>query len=169
MHSLLKAFDDGFKSMEKAKNEEASDLETKKQEKSKKTAQKLEKIHSGISNLQALTSKLKLSFNDDDSSNVQTNEDVHTPNKTQALDEKNATQALPDSKNNTLAAKPVSSSATKPSLSQSKKNMIKHVVNKPSKKEPVQNKTKSAKVLPKKASPAKKVAKKGSMVQKSTK
>ena len=169
MHSLLKAFDDGFKSMEKAKNEEANDLETKKQEKSKKTAQKLEKIHSGISNLQALTSKLKLSFNDDDSSNVQTNEDVHTPNKTQALDEKNATQALPAHKNTTSTDKSESSIVTKPALAQSKKNMIKHVVNKPSKKEPVQNKTKSAKVLPKKASPAKKVAKKGSMVQKSTK
>ena len=86
MHSLLKAFDDGFKSMEKAKKEEVSDLEVQKQEKSKKTAQKFEKIHSGISNLQALTSKLKLSFNDEESSNVQTSEDQPSSNKTESLD-----------------------------------------------------------------------------------
>jgi chromosome segregation ATPase len=67
MHALLEAFDEGFQAMDKAKKDEASDvqIDTESEELNTKRVKKLDKIHSSISNLEALTSKLKLSFNDE--------------------------------------------------------------------------------------------------------
>lgn len=64
MHSLLKAFTEGFEAMDKAKSDEL-DSQLAQQEVDKKRASKLDKLNVGISNLEALTSKLKLSFGDD--------------------------------------------------------------------------------------------------------
>jgi hypothetical protein len=55
--------------MDKAKKEESSEVqveaEAEGQEVNTKRVKKLDKIHSSISNLEALTSKLKLSFDDE--------------------------------------------------------------------------------------------------------
>ena len=64
MHSLLKAFTEGFEAMDKAKSDEL-DNELAEKAAEKKRASKLDKLNLGISNLEALTSKLKLSFGDD--------------------------------------------------------------------------------------------------------
>jgi len=83
MHSLLKAFTEGFEAMDKAKSDEI-DNELAEQEADKKRASKLDKLNLGISNLEALTSKLKMSFsNDQDSAPasveaVQSKADVRT-------------------------------------------------------------------------------------------
>jgi hypothetical protein len=65
MHSLLKAFTEGFDAMDKAKTDEVNELTIQNEERQKKRVRKLDKIHSSISNLEQLTSKLKLSFNDE--------------------------------------------------------------------------------------------------------
>jgi hypothetical protein len=65
MHSLLKAFTEGFDAMDKAKTDEVNELTIQNEERQKKRVKKLDKIHSSISNLEQLTSKLKLSFNDE--------------------------------------------------------------------------------------------------------
>lgn len=61
--------------MEKAKKEEGTDIkvETKKND---KRVKKMNKIHSGMANLEALTSKLKMSFGGEDK--LENNEDVQT-------------------------------------------------------------------------------------------
>jgi hypothetical protein len=63
MHSLLKAFTEGFEAMDKAKSDELDNELVKKAE--KKRASKFDKLNLGISNLEALTSKLKMSFGDE--------------------------------------------------------------------------------------------------------
>ena len=65
MHSLLKAFTEGFDAMDKAKAEEVEQLQIEKDHREKTRVKKLDKLHSGISNLEALTSKLKMSFDGD--------------------------------------------------------------------------------------------------------
>ena len=67
MHSLLKAFTEGFDAMDKAKSDEL-DSQLAEQAAEKKRASKLDKINVGISNLEALTSKLKMSFGGDSDS-----------------------------------------------------------------------------------------------------
>jgi hypothetical protein len=62
MHSLLKAFTEGFEAMDKAKEDEVEEL---KQKKEAKRVQKFDKVHTGIDNLEALTSQLKMSFDDE--------------------------------------------------------------------------------------------------------
>lgn len=52
--------------MDKAKADEVSELLIEKSEKEEQRFQKLNKINSGFSNLEALTSKLKMSFDDND-------------------------------------------------------------------------------------------------------
>ena len=61
--------------MEKAKKEEGTDIkvETKKND---KRVKKMNKIHSGMANLEALTSKLKMSFGGEEK--LENNEDVQT-------------------------------------------------------------------------------------------
>ena len=66
MHSLLKAFTEGFEAMDKAKNDEVEELKLKKQKKEEQRVQNFEQVHSGISNLEALTSQLKMSFDDNE-------------------------------------------------------------------------------------------------------
>lgn len=56
MHSLLKAFTEGFEAMDKAKTDEIEELKKKKSAKDEERAKKFDKVHSGISNLEALTS-----------------------------------------------------------------------------------------------------------------
>jgi hypothetical protein len=63
MHSLLKAFTEGFEAMDKAKEDEVTELRNKKEA---KRVQKFDKVHSGIDNLEALTSQLKMSFDDEE-------------------------------------------------------------------------------------------------------
>jgi hypothetical protein len=65
MHSLLKAFTEGFEAMDKAKTDEL-DNELAERATEKKRANKLDKLNLGITNLEALTSKLKMSFDDKD-------------------------------------------------------------------------------------------------------
>ena len=94
MKSLLKAFTEGFEAMDKAKGDEVAQLQIEKAEREKKRVKKLDKIHSGISGLEALTSKLKLSFNDDapkPEEHVQTQEDVNV-NATKKADIKKAAE-----------------------------------------------------------------------------
>jgi hypothetical protein len=83
MHSLLKAFTEGFEAMDKAKTDELEN-EVAERASEKKRANKLDKLNLGISNLEALTSKLKMSFGDENkdqspASNeaVQSNSDIH--------------------------------------------------------------------------------------------
>lgn len=83
MHSLLKAFTEGFEAMDKAKSDEL-DSELAQKAADKKRASKLDKLNLGISNLEALTSKLKLSFGDEGSTPasdeaVQAKADIHQP------------------------------------------------------------------------------------------
>ena len=61
MHALLKAFTEGFEAMGKAKHEEEEEEEEESSdvELSQRRIEKFDKIHSGISNLEALTSQLK--------------------------------------------------------------------------------------------------------------
>lgn len=82
MHSLLKAFTEGFEAMDKAKSDELDSQMAERAE--KKRANKLDKLNLGISNLQALTSKLKMSFGDENkeaapiqNEAVQSNADIH--------------------------------------------------------------------------------------------
>lgn len=67
MHTLLAAVDAGSQAMEKAKKDETADVQVvaETQEVNTKRVKKLDKIHSSISNLEALTSKLKSSFDDE--------------------------------------------------------------------------------------------------------
>lgn len=69
--------------MDKAKKEDAADvqIEAESEEVNNKRVKKLDKIHSSISNLEALTSKLKSSFDENEEKpdqNVQTKEDIET-------------------------------------------------------------------------------------------
>lgn len=66
MHSLLKAFTEGFEAMDKAKADEVEELKKTKAKKDEARVEKFDKVHSGISNLEALTSQLKMSFDDQD-------------------------------------------------------------------------------------------------------
>lgn len=75
MHSLLKAFTEGFEAMDKAKEAELKSMVENRQV---KRVQKLDKLHSGISNLEALTSKLKMSFDGDDKEKQDNNEAIQT-------------------------------------------------------------------------------------------
>ena len=82
MHSLLKAFTEGFEAMDKAKSDELDSQIAEKAE--KKRANKFDKLNIGISNLEALTSKLKMSFGDENNKEVpaqneavQSNADIH--------------------------------------------------------------------------------------------
>ena len=82
MHSLLKAFTEGFEAMDKAKSDELDSQIAEKAE--KKRANKFDKLNVGISNLEALTSKLKMSFGDENNKEVpaqneavQSNADIH--------------------------------------------------------------------------------------------
>lgn len=79
MHSLMQAFNEGFEAMEKAKKEEGTEIkvETKKND---KRVKKMNKIHSGMANLEALTSKLKMSFGGEENKEaaLENNEDVQT-------------------------------------------------------------------------------------------
>lgn len=60
MHSLLEAFTEGFEAMGKAKKEEEEEEEENGDvELTQRRIEKFDKIHSGISNLEALTSQLK--------------------------------------------------------------------------------------------------------------
>lgn len=96
MHSLLKAFTEGFEAMDKAKSDEL-DSELAEQEADKKRASKLDKLNLGISNLEALTSKLKQSFGDEAPASVeavQAKADVHTA----AREEKPADHSFLNSK-----------------------------------------------------------------------
>lgn len=84
MHSLLKAFTEGFEAMDKAKSDEL-DSQLAQQAAEKKRVSKLDKLNVGISNLEALTSKLKMSFGDDKDSApaseeaVQAKAEIHQP------------------------------------------------------------------------------------------
>lgn len=53
--------------MEKAKKEEGQDIKVDTTKKNEKRVKKMNKIHSGMANLEALTSKLKMSFGSDES------------------------------------------------------------------------------------------------------
>ena len=80
MHSLLKAFTEGFEAMDKAKEDELNEIETspdyeelvetggKKEEAVQEQAAVADdhfgKLSSGISNLESLTNGLKMSFQD---------------------------------------------------------------------------------------------------------
>ena len=75
MHSLLKAFTEGFEAMDKAKSDELEN-QLEQQDAEQKRATKLDKLNLGISNLEALTSKLKMSFGDDQGSAPSSAEDV---------------------------------------------------------------------------------------------
>jgi len=86
MHSLLKAFTEGFDAMDKAKAEEVEQLQLEKDHREQTRVKKLDKLHSGISNLEALTSKLKMSFDgeekkESDDANVQQKEEVNVNEK----------------------------------------------------------------------------------------
>lgn len=86
MHSLLKAFTEGFDAMDKAKAEEVEQLQIDKDHREQTRVKKLDKLHSGISNLEALTSKLKMSFDgedkkESDDANVQQKEEVNIVEK----------------------------------------------------------------------------------------
>ena len=70
MHSLMQAFNEGFEAMEKAKKEEGTDIKVDAK-RNEKRFKKMNKIHSGIANLEALASKLKMSFGDDDAAEKQ--------------------------------------------------------------------------------------------------
>ena len=61
MHTLLQVFTEGFEAMGKAKHEEEEEEEEESSdvELSQRRIEKFDKIHSGISNLEALTSQLK--------------------------------------------------------------------------------------------------------------
>jgi hypothetical protein len=63
MHSLLKAFTEGFEAMDSAKSDELDNKLAQKHEKNR--ASKFDKLNLGISNLEALTSKLHMSFGDE--------------------------------------------------------------------------------------------------------
>lgn len=77
MHSLLKAFTEGFEAMDKAKTDEL-DNEMAQRDTDKKRANKLDKLNLGISNLEALTSKLKMSFGDENKESPASNEAVQS-------------------------------------------------------------------------------------------
>jgi hypothetical protein len=85
MHSLLKAFNDGMSIVEKAKppkSEDTTTLQIENKEQDQIRLKKMEKVHTGISNLEALTNKLKKSFgNDDDSSSLTVEETVPAEKK----------------------------------------------------------------------------------------
>lgn len=55
----MSAFNEGFEAMQKSKAKVAPEVLAAKKE---KTAKKMDKIHSSMANLEALTSKLKMSF-----------------------------------------------------------------------------------------------------------
>ena len=52
MNSLIQALTKGFESIDKAKSQEALDIQEKKLEREKERENKLKSIHSGISNLE---------------------------------------------------------------------------------------------------------------------
>lgn len=66
----MQAFNEGFEAMEKAKKEEGQDNKVETTKTNDKRVKKMNKIHSGMANLEALTSKLKMSFGDDENKEV---------------------------------------------------------------------------------------------------
>ena len=48
MHALLKAFTEGFEAMDKAKSDELSEIQTKRNKRNQKRIKKFNKIHSGM-------------------------------------------------------------------------------------------------------------------------
>ena len=66
MHSLLKAFTEGFAAMDKAKSDELVEIKERKEKRNEQRIHKMSKINSGIQSLQQLTSKLKMTFQDQD-------------------------------------------------------------------------------------------------------
>jgi hypothetical protein len=79
MHSLMQAFNEGFEAMEKAKKEEGADVKVEAK-KNEKRVKKMNKIHSGMANLEALTSKLKMSFGSEENNGkpIENHENVQT-------------------------------------------------------------------------------------------
>jgi len=70
MHNLIKAFNDGFEAVEKSKKDEAEETEQEIKTggnvgQHENRVKQMEKTHSGLANLEALTSQLKLSFNEE--------------------------------------------------------------------------------------------------------
>lgn len=140
MKSLLKAFTEGFEAMDKAKGDEVAQLQIEKAERDTKRVKKLSKISSGISGLEALTSKLKMSFNDEEK--IQTSEDIHADKKEEPKNsskvavkkEKNSTKVDPKTlklkevPQGQKEAKPTVKSAAKPAASSAPKSAGKPVV-----------------------------------------
>jgi hypothetical protein len=65
MHGLLTAFNNGFELMEKVKKQEQEDQITIEAQPEIEQNTRVQKVQSGMAILDTLTSKLKLSFNDD--------------------------------------------------------------------------------------------------------
>jgi lipocalin len=65
MHELMEAFNEGMSIMEKAKKKDAEAIQLEDAERDKTRQEKMQKVGSGMASLEALTSKLKMSFNDD--------------------------------------------------------------------------------------------------------
>jgi len=63
MTSLMTAFNTGFQAMQRSKKQVTPEVKAIRKE---KTNKKLNKIHSSMANLEALTSKLKMSFGESD-------------------------------------------------------------------------------------------------------
>lgn len=61
MASLMQAFNTGFQAMQRTKKQVTPEIKAIRKE---KTNKKMKKIHSSMANLEALTSKLKMSFGD---------------------------------------------------------------------------------------------------------
>lgn len=64
MQTLVSTFNDGLKAVTKIQSE-TKVVQALYEEKKDQNAKQLEKVNSGIANLQLLTSDLKQSFNDD--------------------------------------------------------------------------------------------------------
>jgi len=62
MHTLLKAFTEGFEAMDRAKMEEEEQARIERTQLELARKQKLEKLNSGIQSLQQMSSNLKQSF-----------------------------------------------------------------------------------------------------------
>ena len=65
MHELMEAFNEGMSIMEKAKKKDAEAIQLEDAERDKTRQEKMQKVGSGMASLEALTSKRKMSFNDD--------------------------------------------------------------------------------------------------------
>jgi hypothetical protein len=52
MHSLLKAFTEGFEAMDRAKSDELTEIQTRRKKRNQKRIKKFNKIHSGMQSLE---------------------------------------------------------------------------------------------------------------------